>query len=1562
MPSKAFSLSKTRLQSNKLTRTLRGNFSAQPDVRSAAVLGNKLIAVGGSLYDSTVGGDSIGEAVAVVNVGRPAAAVYAPSSGGAAVVSVSTGGGGGSSSATSFAQLAGTIGDAQAPQFLKSDGSRALVGNLSVADTVTIDGVDISVHAANVNAHHNWQHNMLSTADHTYTGGNALDVFGLTATSTLGILTPSANPGAASAILKSDGTGGLTLESLTTPLLKSAGIQTWTPGTRIELTAGKEIRTTDSVTGLLGAGWRLTNTSGHGFLDIREIQVEELHAYQFIADIERVRVGETFVTQSMAILKNDMTTPAIGATTTMTVENVPQAAGAVFVNNEWVLLQLVDRTGGGLTIARAWGQVSSYVDNSDGTQSWTYTHRHGTVGLVFKSGSYVLDFGASGDGYIHESVLDTGGSPYLRIATWATDPSVEANRTVQVQIGNLDSVTDTVLNPSGHGIYGTNAFFKGKLLAGNGDVLLDDNGAATKTVTGFGTSNRYGFRWNAVDGPEQGFIGARSWNGTDYQVLIGSKGVSSGSWGSIALRARTSSQAGMDGTLDSVGGNMFVTPENIYVGPNKGVIITDDAAQIGDTAAAGYLYVGNIRKTVSGTADIGTNANRFDTIYANSIVAGTLTATTSIGSTLSGAIWQNDASNMTIESNSSTDRILYVTNPGTGKMSLNVDDDLIIGGLVDGVDVAAFKTAYDSHTHAHSALTGLTSGDEHTQYVHISTNRTITAQHSFSPSTARAPFALGVNAQGQTVTGFKADQLNKQVIAGSGLTGTGTLTADVTLALGWGTPTISTITPDATANAGTSVNPARSDHIHAIAAAAPSANLSVSTTNTEGTSTSFLRSDATFAITSSSNPGAAASLLASTSAGGLTLQSLNIGTVGSVSTAGVVTMADDVDTLHKFGRAAIGYYGAADYAGFSHRDYNSITDYALLQGGVGIGGTYLNAPSGQSVYHRVANSDVLQMTSQRLNPAGSGQIDLGDYNRKYRTLFASELYVEVLVAQSVMATIGGRIMVAPTTKLIADVNAYQQYIDVKDSSIFNNDFIRLETAPGGVPQVEMMKAVSDPIAITGGFRYNVLRKVDDTLGIVTIAAMTNVQTTISVNVNYIVNGSIMYLIAPGSPLAEVIQITSAPTTVAGGFRYNCTRNYTGSGAQAWASGVKVVNLYISWTSGDATVSLAGGAAALTSVIATFTNVATTVDVGSSGLTNGAYYYLQSSTQVEVIQVTSAPTTIVGGYRYTVTRNVNGGGAKTWSTGSTLHASSQQTGRGYIDLTSTATIHNALGPTQTIYARTSAANWNDVKAVTTMGNLRSFVDYTADTFGWGVGNDLTLSPTGGFSGMTGDAVNGLRQFNTITKMYNAGTEALRIAPTTGIDMTIGTNSYNQISWKANIADTNNISDITTFYDSLSNHNQMIVQVSQGTAYGRLAMTADSANGSSLAIEAHSPSGTFGLNVDTQSVIIGDTYFTRNYHGYPEVNANFAEISNDQSTYSQLMLVGQRSASGNRRVGVWDQLQIGGAQFYQAFNVNGGVFLANVTISTTPTGGGFLYANAGKLFWKGSSGTITQLAVA
>lgn len=59
----------------------------------------------------------------------------------------------------------------------------------------------------------------------------------------------------------------------------------------------------------------------------------------------------------------------------------------------------------------------------------------------------------------------------------------------------------------------------------------------------------------------------------------------------------------------------------------------------------------------------------------------------------------------------------------------------------------------------HGSLTGL-GADDHTQYVHVSIPRTVTAQHTFSPASSAPPFILGTNAQGQLVTGLNADFLD----------------------------------------------------------------------------------------------------------------------------------------------------------------------------------------------------------------------------------------------------------------------------------------------------------------------------------------------------------------------------------------------------------------------------------------------------------------------------------------------------------------------------------------------------------------------------------------------------------------------------------------------------------------------------------------------------------------------------------------------------------------------------------------------------------------------------------
>jgi hypothetical protein len=82
--------------------------------------------------------------------------------------------------------------------------------------------------------------------------------------------------------------------------------------------------------------------------------------------------------------------------------------------------------------------------------------------------------------------------------------------------------------------------------------------------------------------------------------------------------------------------------------------------------------------------------------------------------------------------------------------------------------------------------------------------------------------------------------------------GFGSLQGSATI--NWGTPTIGTIEPDDGDSAGVSINPARSDHQHAIVCDAPSADSVKVTGSTEGSSTSFARADHTHNLDESITP------------------------------------------------------------------------------------------------------------------------------------------------------------------------------------------------------------------------------------------------------------------------------------------------------------------------------------------------------------------------------------------------------------------------------------------------------------------------------------------------------------------------------------------------------------------------------------------------------------------------------------------------------------------------------------------------------------------------------------
>ncbi len=171
----------------------------------------------------------------------------------------------------------------------------------------------------------------------------------------------------------------------------------------------------------------------------------------------------------------------------------------------------------------------------------------------------------------------------------------------------------------------------------------------------------------------------------------------------------------------------------------------------------------------------------------------------------------------------------------------------------------------------------------------------------------------------------------------------------------------------------------------------------------------------THAITSSANPGVAASLLASDASGYLTL---------------VKVMTD---TLADKG-----------------------------------GGNLIISPAGNVVFDPTGN-DILPNTTYDLN--------VGSLSKKYLSLHAAELWVETLVAQDTIATIGGRILIGPTTQLTVALGdaVGDTTITVKHNQMSSGNRAYME-ANG---KVEFMSIDSAPDG-AGPYTYTVTRDLDGT--------------------------------------------------------------------------------------------------------------------------------------------------------------------------------------------------------------------------------------------------------------------------------------------------------------------------------------------------------------------------------------------------------------------------------------------------------------------------------------------------
>jgi len=122
------------------------------------------------------------------------------------------------------------------------------------------------------------------------------------------------------------------------------------------------------------------------------------------------------------------------------------------------------------------------------------------------------------------------------------------------------------------------------------------------------------------------------------------------------------------------------------------------------------------------------------------------------------------------------------------------------------------------------------------------------------------------------------------------------------------------------------------------------------------------------------------------------------------------------------------------------------------------------SPSGDIVFDPIGN-DLYPLTNYDLN--------LGLINKKFLTLHAAEIWAETLVAADTIATIGGRVLIGPTTMLTSDAAPADTTIYVKHNQMAVNDVVYLE-ANGNV---EFMLVTAGPSG-TGPYSYSVTRNLD----------------------------------------------------------------------------------------------------------------------------------------------------------------------------------------------------------------------------------------------------------------------------------------------------------------------------------------------------------------------------------------------------------------------------------------------------------------------------------------------------
>ena len=129
--------------------------------------------------------------------------------------------------------------------------------------------------------------------------------------------------------------------------------------------------------------------------------------------------------------------------------------------------------------------------------------------------------------------------------------------------------------------------------------------------------------------------------------------------------------------------------------------------------------------------------------------------------------------------------------------------------------------------------------------------------------------------------------------------------------------------------------------------------------------------------------------------------------------------------------------------------------------------------SGSSLELHPQGNLILDPTGNTVLPKNSYDISLGNPSKKFLSVYAAEMQVETLVARETLATIGGRILVGPTTMLAEYLVDSASALYSRHNDLENGDIVYLE-AHGNV---EFMSIDSAPSG-SGPYLYNVTRDLD----------------------------------------------------------------------------------------------------------------------------------------------------------------------------------------------------------------------------------------------------------------------------------------------------------------------------------------------------------------------------------------------------------------------------------------------------------------------------------------------------